>query len=331
MPTQLSLSLGCCQYDRTRALFDGRVKVEGCELLPIALDPEETFHRAFKTQEFDICEISLSSHTLNIARGTAKYVAIPAFLSRAFRHSGIYIRADRGIERPEDLRGKKIGIPEYQITANVWIRGLLKHEYGVQPNELLWRRGGLEEPGRQERSPIRLPNDIDVQQLPADVSLSEALASGEIDAVFSAKAPSCFLKGDPKIKRLFPDFRPVEMAYYQKTQLFPTMHVVGIRASLAEQHPWLCTSVFKAFLQAKDIALQELSQIGHFAVTLPWGVAEMQASQAIMGEDFWSYGYEPNRHVLDTFMHYHHEQGISERLVNSMDLFAPSSLEMAKN
>jgi 4,5-dihydroxyphthalate decarboxylase len=299
--------------------------------MPIALDPEETFHRAFKAQEFDICEISLSSHTLNIARGTAKYVAVPAFLSRAFRHSGIYIRSDRGIRTPEDLRGKKIGIPEYQITANVWIRGLLMHEYGVYPHELLWRRGGLEEPGRQERSPINLPSNIDVQQLPADLSLSDALARGDIDAVFSAKAPSCFLNGHPGVQRLFPDFRPVEMAYYQKTKLFPTMHVVGIRASLAEKYPWLCTSVFKAFLQAKAIAIQELSQIGHFGVTLPWGVAEMQASQALMGEDFWSYGYEANRHVLDTFMAYHHEQGISNRLVNSSDLFSPSTLEMAKN
>jgi len=331
MPSKLNLSLGCCQYDRTRALFDGRVQVEGCELMPLALDPEETFHRAFKTQEFDICEISLSSHTLNIARGSAKYVAVPAFLSRAFRHSGIYIRADRGIETPMDLRGKKIGITEYQITANVWIRGLLQHEYGVQAHELLWRRGGLEEPGRQERSPIRLPANIDVQQLPSDLSLSQALASGEIDAVFSAKAPSCFLKGDPKIKRLFADFRTVESAYYEKTKLFPTMHVVGIRATLAQQYPWLCTSVFKAFLQAKEIALKELSQIGHFSVTLPWGVAEMHASQALMGEDFWSYGYEPNRHVLDTFMAYHHEQGLSERLVNSAELFATSSLDMAKN
>ena len=205
------------------------------------------------------------------------------------------------------------------------------HEYGVHPHELLWRRGGLEEPGRQERSPISLPSNIDVQQLPSDLSLSEALACGEIDAVFSAKAPSCFLQGDPLVQRLFPDFRPVESAYYQKTKLFPTMHVVGIRATLAEQYPWLCTSVFKAFLQAKEIALQELSQIGHFAVTLPWGVAEMQASQALMGEDFWSYGYEANRHVLDTFMRYHHEQGISERLVKSNELFSPSTLEMAKN
>ena len=254
MPSKLNLSLGCCQYDRTRALFDGRVQIEGCELMPLALDPEETFHRAFKTQEFDICEISLSSHTLNIARGSAKYVAVPAFLSRAFRHSGIYVRADRGIESPADLRGKKIGIPEYQITANVWIRGLLQHEYGVQAHELLWRRGGLEEPGRQERSPIRLPTNIDVQQLPSDLSLSQALATGEIDAVFSAKAPSCFLQGNSKVKRLFADFRPVESAYYEKTKLFPTMHVVGIRASLAQQHPWLCTSVFKAFLQAKEIA-----------------------------------------------------------------------------
>ncbi len=331
MNKKLSLSLACCQYDRTRALFDGRVGVEGCELLPIALDPEETFHRAFNAQEFDVCEISLSSHTLNVARGSAKYVAVPAFLSRAFRHSGIYVRADRAIDTPIDLRGKRIGIPEYQITANVWIRGLLWHEYGVHPRELLWRRGGLEVPGRDERSPISLPNDIQVSALPADLSLSNALANGDIDAVFSAKAPSCFLQGNPAVKRLFPNFMEVEKAYYQKTQLVPTMHVVGIRASLVQEHPWLATSVFKAFIDAKEIALSELGQIGHFAATLPWALAQMQEAKALMGEDYWSYGHEPNRHVLDTFMNYHFEQGLSQRLVDSKELFSPSVFKMAKN
>ncbi len=331
MTSKLSLSLACANYDRTRALLDGRVQIEGCEITPIIIDPEETFHRVFKSQEFDICEMSLSSHTSNIAKDNAHYVAIPVFLSRAFRHSGIYIRTDRGIKKPADLIGKKIGIPEYQITANVWIRGLLLDEYGISPNQILWRRGGLEEPGRQERTPIELASDIDIQQLPSDLSLSEALLSGQIDAIFSAKAPSCFLNESPFISRLFQDFKSIEKSYYLKTKIFPIMHVVGIRKSLAEKHPWLCTSVFKGFLESKQLAIKDLGQIGHFSVSLPWAVAELQETISLFGKDFWSYGYEPNQSVLDTFTNYHHRQGLSKRVVNSKELFAASTLDIAKN
>lgn len=327
----LELSLGCCNYDRTRAIFDGRVGIEGCTVVPIALEPEETFHRVFQGQEFDICEMSLSSHTLNIARGTNKYVAVPAFLSRAFRHSGIYIRTDRGIRLPADLRGKQVGIPEYQITANVWIRGMLLDEYGIHPREILWRRGGLEQPGRRERSPISLPADIAVQQVPDDASLSQMLEAGALDAVFSAKAPSCHSRGAANVGRLFPDYRAVEQDYFARTRLFPPMHVVGIRKSLVEQHPWLPVSVYKAFAQAKALAIEELQQIGHFATTLPWGVAELEATRKLMGEDYWSYGLAANAHALETFVRYHHEQGISPRLVKPEELFAPSALDLARN
>jgi len=242
----LEVSLGCCNYDRTRAIFEGRVAIEGCNVVPIALEPEETFHRVFQGQEFDICEMSLSSHTLNIARGTNKYVAVPAFLSRAFRHSGIYIRTDRGIHTPADLRGRQVGIPEYQITANVWIRGMLKDEYGVHLHEIRWRRGGLEQPGRRERSPISLPAEIEVQQVADDASLSQLLESGALDAVFSAKAPSCHTRGAAHVGRLFPDYRAVEQDYFARTRLFPPMHVVGIRKTLVEKHPWMPVSVYKA-------------------------------------------------------------------------------------
>ncbi|MDB5807534.1 MAG: 4,5-dihydroxyphthalate decarboxylase [Betaproteobacteria bacterium] len=327
----LQLSLACFNYDRTRALFDRRVQVEGCELFPIALEPEETFHRVFQGKEFDLCEMSMSSHTLNVSRGSAEYVAVPAFVSRAFRHSGIYVRSDRGIRSPVDLKGKKVGIPEYQITANVWIRGMLADEYGVQPQDIRWRRGGLENPGRRERSPINLPAGIEVEQLPDDTTLSRALASGELDAVFGAKAPSCYLNGDANVTRLFPDYRRTEQAYFAKTGIFPIMHVVGIRKSLAEKHPWVPASVYKAFQAAKDVATADLGQVGHLAVTLPWGVAEYEDSQRLMGKDYWSYGFEANKEVLGIFTRYHHEQGISSRRVSPEELFTPSTLNIAKN
>jgi 4,5-dihydroxyphthalate decarboxylase len=327
----LELSLGCCNYDRTRALFDGRVAIEGCSLVPLALEPEEIFHRAFRGQEFDICELSLSSHTLNTARGASDYVGVPAFLSRVFRHSGIYIRSDRGINSPADLKGKKIGIPEYQITANVWVRGFLQDYYGIRPEDIRWRRGGLEQPGRKERTALQLPGNIEIEQIPDDATLSQLLESGELDGVFSAKSPSCFLRGDKNIARLFPNYRQAEEEYFASSKIFPIMHIVGIRRALVEQHPWLPVSVYKAFMEAKHLATEDLAQIGHLAVTLPWGVSEYEAAKRLMGEDYWSYGLDSNRHVLDTFTRYHFEQGISPRLVKPEELFAESVLDLAKN
>jgi 4,5-dihydroxyphthalate decarboxylase len=328
--SKLAISLGCCDYDRTRAIFDGRVGIESCEVLATPIEPEEAFHRAFRFQEFDISELSLSSHTLMTARGENQYVAIPAFVSRLFRHSGVYIRTDRGIERPEDLQGKTIGLPEYQITANVWIRGILKDDYGVDPATIHWRRGGVEEPGRGERAPLALPHEIDLRQVPEGKSLSGMLEAGELDAVISARAPSCFSRGAPHVARLFADYPEAEADYFRRRGVFPIMHVIGIRKSLVERHPWLPVSVFKAFNEAKDLAMAELGQIGHLFVSLPWGVASFHAAQALLGPDYWSYGFDRNRHVLDTFCRYHHDQGLSTRLVDSASLFAPSTLDLFK-
>ncbi len=326
----LQLSLGCCAYDRTRAIFDGRAPIEGCEVIPVAIEPEEAFHRAFSSQEFDVSEISLSSHTLMTSRGQNAYVGIPAFVSRLFRHSGIYIRTDRGIDRPQALAGKTVGLPEYQITANVWIRGTLQEDYGVKPESIHWRRGGLEDPGRGERAPLKLPLGIELQQVADGKTLSGMLEAGELDAVISARAPLCFERGAPNVARLFPDYRRVEEDYFRRTKIFPTMHIIGIRRSLAERHPWLPVSVLKAFIRAKELTIYELGQIGHLFVSLPWGVAEFEKARALMGDDYWSYGFEPNRHVLETFTRYHHEQGLSARKVAPEELFAASTLHLTK-
>ncbi|MBI2317531.1 MAG: ABC transporter substrate-binding protein [Betaproteobacteria bacterium] len=324
---QLSMSVGI--YDRTFSIFDGRTPIEGCGVNAVPLLPEEAFHRAFKHQEFDVTEMSLSSHALTVSRGESKYVGIPAFVSRVFRHSGIYIRTDRGIRAPEDLRGKTIGLPEYQLTAVVWIRGILQDEYGVRPSEIKWRTGGIEEPGRGERSPLKLPPEIDVQPIPRDRTLCEMLASGELDALFSARAPSVFLRGTSKVDRLFPDYVPVEEAYFRRTRIFPIMHLIGIRRSLAERHPWLAVSVLKAFAKAKAIALEDLSLIGHLAATLPWPVAEYQRAKKLMGDDYWSYDIEANRHTLETFLRYSHEQGLIKPIPVEA-LFAPSVIELSR-
>jgi len=327
---KLQISLGCCDYDRTKAIFDGRAAIEGCEVLPVAIEPEEAFHRAFSSQEFDVSEISISSHTLTTARGENAYVGIPAFVSRLFRHSGIYIRTDRGIDSPQSLQGKTVGLPEYQITANVWIRGILEDDYGLKPETIHWRRGGLEEPGRLERSPLKLPSNIELRQVADGKTLSGMLEAGELDAVISARAPSCFERGAPNVTRLFPDYRRTEEEYYGRTKIFPPMHIIGIRRSLAERHPWLPVSVLKAFMRAKELTMYELGQIGHLFVSLPWGVSEFENARKLMGNDYWSYGFAPNRHALETFTRYHHEQGLSARKVAPEELFASSTLDLTK-
>ena len=326
----LRLSLSVCDYDRTRAIFDGRAPIEGCDVTAVNLAPEESFHRAFKFAEFDVSEISMSSYTMTTARGDAHYIAIPAFVSRLFRHSSLYIRTDRGIASPQDLKGKLIGLPEYQMTANVWVRGILQDEYGVKPSDIRWRRGGLEEAGREERSPIKLPPEIELVQVPHDRTLSHMLAEGELDGLVSARAPSCFLAGSPNVGRLFPNYPEVEAAYFQKTGIFPIMHAIGIRRSLVEAHPWLAVSVYKAFVKAKQIAMDELGQIGHLAVSLPWCVADYERARGALGADYWSYGASENRHVLEKLAQYSFDQGLSVRKLPFAEMFAKSTYDLTK-
>ena len=328
--SKLKLSMSVGNYDRTQALFDGRVQVEGCEITAVPLEPEEAFHRAFRYGEFDITEISMSSHMMTTARGDHQYVAVPAFLSRVFRQSGIYVRTDRGIDRPQDLKGKRIGVPEYQITANVWIRGILEEEFGVKPSDIHWRRGGIEEPGRGERAPISLPASVDLQQIPDDKTLSGMLEAGELDGYIGARAPSCFLRGAPHVGRLFKNYLEDEKDYFRRTRIFPIMHMVGIRKTLVEQHPWLAVSVYKAFLKAKALAVHELNEICHLAVTLPWMVHHHNEAKALMGEDYWPYGLDANRHVIEKFAQYHYGQCLSVRQVAPEELFARSSLDLSK-
>ena len=324
------ISIACNDYDRTRAIMDGRVRVEGCDVTYLPLDAEEVFFRAFRTQQFDVSELSFSSYMLQTARGECPYIGIPAFVSRLFRHSGIYIRTDRGIRKPADLKGRLIGVPEYQLTALVWIRGMLKDEYGIDPSEIHWRSGGQEEPGRDERTPLTLTNGVDLQPIPEGETLSNMLVKGELDALFTARAPSCFDKGAPNIDRLFPDYRTVERAYYKKTGMFPIMHLIGVRKSLVERHPWLATGLFKAFCAAKAIALEEIRDVAALNVTLPWAVAEARETAALMGQDFWKYGVQENAREIDALTRYSYEQGLALRKRTPEELFDKSTFELSK-
>ncbi|MDB5370929.1 MAG: 4,5-dihydroxyphthalate decarboxylase [Roseomonas sp.] len=327
---KLKLTLACGSYDRTRPILDGRVQIEGVDLNAVALEPEECFARAYRSQDFDITELSGSSHLLTTARGDAPYIGIPAFVSRVFRHSAFYIRTDRGIRSPADLRGRLVGLPEYQMTACLWARGILSDAYGVASTDIHWRNGGQEQPGRTERTPISLPPEFDLQPIPPGRSLSGMLEAGELDALVTARAPSCFVRGAPNIARLFPDFRTEEEAWHRGTGLFPIMHLIGIRRSLVEREPWLAASVFKAFLQARDVALHELRQVGTLACMLPWLPDDLKRAEAVLGPDFWPYGIAPNRPELEAMTRWAQEQGLAARRVPVDEMFAASTLDIAK-
>lgn len=324
---KLNLSIAIGDYDRTRPLFDGAVQIDGVDPTYLQLEPEEIFFRAFRHADFDICELSMSSYTVKTAKGESPYIAVPVFPSRAFRHTSIYIRKDRGINGPQDLKGKRVGVPEYQVTANVWVRAILQDEYGVSPADITWVRGGYEQPGRVEKITLNLPPDVRLENVPEGATISGMLAAGELDAVFGPRAPSCFDQGHPQVGWLFPD--PVAEAsdWFRRRKIFPIMHLLGIRRTLVDQHPWLPATIVKAFEQAKTCGLARLADTSATKVTLPFVEERLHAARELMGDDYWSYGLEPNRHVLETFLRHHHAQGLSSRLVQPEELFHPASLE----
>ena len=324
---QLSVALG--DYDRTRALLDGNVQIDGVDPVYMTLSPEEIFFRAFRNKEFDISEMSFSSYLVKASQGQNDYVAIPVFLSRAFRHTSIYVRTDL-IKRPEDLKGKRIGIPEYQLTAIVWARALLEDDYGIAPSSVTWVRGGIEEPGRPEKIKLQLPEGIRLENAPEGKTISQMLSDGELDGFIAPRPPAGAASRNPNVGWLFPDPTATAKDYFKRTGIFPIMHVVGIRKPLLEQHPWLANAAYKAFEQAKARALKQLADTSATKVTLPFVEEQLKAAKSLMGEDYWSYGVSPNRKTLEAFVRHHHGQGLSHRLMSVDEIFYPSTYETVK-
>lgn len=324
---RLRLSFAIGNYDRVRALTEGRVRVDGVDLLCLSLTPEETFFRQLVHHEFDVSEMSLGSYVAQKATGDDSFVGIPVFPSRCFRHSGIFVNTSSGIERPEDLRGKRVGVPEYQMTALTWIRGMLLDDYGVHPRELQWLTGGLHQTGRREKVSLSLPAEVKVDPIPADSTLSEMLEAGELDAVMTARLPESFVRRSPAVRRLFPDFRKVESDYFRRTGIFPIMHTVVIRRELYERHRWVAQSLRKALAEAKNIALSSMYDTTALPTMLPWMHEEIESVRTMMGDDWWPYGFEQNRKQLETFVRYSFEQGIATRLVAVEELFAEETLD----
>jgi 4,5-dihydroxyphthalate decarboxylase len=321
----LTLTLACGDYDRTLALRTGTVRVPGVELRVFALEPEEMFYRMARLRDFDVAELSLSTYTVLRGRGEP-LVAIPVFPSFAFRHSAIFVRNDADIGEPRDLIDKRVGVPKYHMTAAVWIRGILEDEYGVSPSDLRWFEGG--EGVAVKEVDVTLPSGLRHQVVPGDRALGHLLATGELDAFIGARRPAApSAAGGAAVGRLFPDFRRVERLYFQKTGIFPIMHTVVLKEELARAHPWLPRALFDAFSEAKRLAYQRLADTAALPYVLPWLVAEVEETRALMGDDPFPYGVARTRRTVETLAGYSFRQGLAPRLLSVEDLFCESVLD----
>jgi 4,5-dihydroxyphthalate decarboxylase len=326
---KIQLTLACEDYDRTRPIKDRRIKPEGIELNYLVMSVEEIFWRMMKYEEFDISELSMGAFLTAAARGRRPFVAIPVFPSRTFRHRCIFINTASGIRGPEELRGKRMGVPEYSMTAAVWLRGLFQHEYGIPPSEIHWIQAGEEQPGRKDRVDFEMPPGVRLESK-NDRTLNEMIASGEIDAMMSPRMPSCFLEGAPNVRRLFPNYRQAEMKYFAKTGLFPIMHVIVIKRAIYEKDPWVAQTLYKAFCAAKDLCMRELYDTNILRVSLPWTSAEYEDTCDLMTANYWPYGLASNRKNLETLHGYLYEQGLIKQRLHLDELFAPETLEAFK-
>ena len=317
--------------DRVEDIYHGIVKPEAIDLHFIPLPPFQAFNR-FMRGEFDSGEMSFSTYVIKTGQSKAHgtplpFVAIPVFPSRTFRHSAIYVNRAAGITKPEQLAGRRVGVPEYQMTAAVWTRGMLMHQHGVDPKSIEWVTGGLQNAGRKPMLDLSYPG-INIRH-EANRTLNDMLLDGKIDALIAPQIPSAVREGRPEVGQLFDDLAAVEQAYYRDTRLFPIMHVVVIRRELYERHPWSAVSLYRAFEKAKDNCLARLSVEEPVPVSLPWSWALRQKVVGMMGEDFWPYGVEKNRKVIEALCEYTWEQALVPVKVEIEDLFAPSVIELA--
>lgn len=328
--TDISMSFACVATDRTRPVIDGRSPIKGVQVTTTTGEPEEIFRRVLREKNFEIAELSMGSHIVTTARGDSSYVGIPVFLSRAFRHSNIFVRTDRGIKRMEDLKGRRVGLPEYQQTAALWIRGMLKDQHGVGPEDLTWVVGSQEEPGGSERIALDLPPSIKIERLGPNDTLNALLVSGDIEAIVTPRLPSSYVNRTAPVDRLFPAFQEAEIAFHKETGFFPIMHCLTVRKDVAAAHPWLPLELFHAFSKAKQMAMTELAFVNVLRVSLPWVAAALAETRKAMGTNYWTYGFAANRDELSAMTRYAYADGLAGRLLQPEELFHPSTLQAAE-
>jgi len=335
-PKGLSLSMAGYKFDRTRALIDGRVKIDGCNINFTESGIGDINTNVFSSpQTLDVTEIGLHPFMLAYANdGFRDYSLLPIFPLRLFRHKSVFIRTDRGITNPEDLRGKKIATAGYSSTSLTWIRGILQEEYGVKPEDIQWiissKDSSARDAGKVSKQENVFPEGVQISMGPAGKDESDLIESGEVDAVFHAGEPRAYIEGHSRVGRLFPDYRSTEQAYFSKTGIFPIMHAVAIKKSLVKQNPWLIEAVFDAYSQSKQKAYDYMAKAAWLRDSLPWFGQEFDETRALMGDNYYSYGIEPNRKTLDALFRYSHQQGLCSRKLTIAELFEPASLGLVE-
>lgn len=316
----LPLTCAISEYDHVRDLASGRVRAEGIALQVLGMSVEEAFFRMIRFEEFDLSEMSMGRYVSMVSHGDDRFVAIPVFPSRMFRHSSIYVRKDRGINLPADLTGRTIGVPEWAQTAGIYTRGILADHYGVKLKNIHWIQAGVNQAGREEEVSIQLPKGFQLTQV-NERTLSGMLTSGEIDAVMSAHPPHCADNGISQVGRLFEDFQSEEHAFWQKTGVFPIMHAIVLRRRIFEKHRWIASNLVAAFTEAKERSIARLKEVTASRFPLPWGFEYFRQTTLSFGDDYWAYGIAPNLTTLNAFLRYSLEQGVAVRPLSVDDLF----------
>jgi 4,5-dihydroxyphthalate decarboxylase len=325
----LQLDLACGDYDIVRPLKDGIVRAEGMEINFVTINrPPEVHWRMGVHQEFDAAEMSFGSFVAGAGRRDFPFVGIPAFVYRKFRHSCAYVNVRSGIERPQDLRGRRVGVPEWQMTATVWLRGFIQDDFAVRPSDMHWLTGGLESSERKEKVSLTLPPEITIENIPPGKNLSDMLVAGEIDALLSAQVPVPYVKRAPQIRRLFADPRQAEAEHFRRTAIFPIMHVMVVREEFYRRHPWVAQSLYKALLESKNHCIEAIYRNDAIHSALPWTGQHAVEIERLMGRDFWPYGVAANRHALETFLRYAVEQGLTAEKLAIDALFSKETQDI---
>ena len=329
----VQLRIGLGKYDRHQGLVDGSTKIQGVDAqYETHQIITEVFERMVRQRIYDIGELGLSYFLRTLDLDDPPFLAIPVFPVRVFRHSAIYINTDSGITKPEDLAGKTIGeFAMYGHDAGVWPKGVLSDDFGLKPEQCRWVIGWLDWPMKPvDFVPLVHPPGIEIKTAPIGTDLGALLEKGEIDALISADVPKCFLEKSSKVARLFPDFQATEREYFKRTGIFPAMHTVVVRKEMATQQPEVLRSVYKAFCDAKDAARAQYLKgaiFNNMATMVPWFSQLIDEDTELLGEDWWPYGMKANRKMVDTFLRYHFEQGLSKRQMTCEDIFVPDFLE----
>jgi 4,5-dihydroxyphthalate decarboxylase len=329
----LDITIAGYPVDHVKALADSRVQVKGCNVRfqPGKIGDLNT-HVFSGPRDFEVTEIGLSPFMLAYANeGFRDYSLLPVFPIRLFRQKSVFVHADRGIERPEDLKGRKVGTPGYSSTSLTWIRGFMQHEYGVKPEDVEWvvsaADSSAKDAGEVSKQESMVPDGISIGVGPEGKDESQLLVDGDVDALFHAAEPKAFADGHPKIRRLFADARTTERDYFARTGIFPIMHAVAMKNDVIDAHPWLPEAVFNAYSEAKQVQYEAMRAQWIFG-TLPWFGQELEETQALMGENFWPYGIEANRNTLEALFQYSYEQGLAKQRLTVEELFHPASLNL---